>query len=93
MMVDRDESSREAGEPDGGIGPCGWILTGSSYVLVLLTFPISLFFCIKVLQQHERAVIYRHGRLKPGGPKGPGIVFLLPCIESYTKVDLQTTPP
>lgn len=25
-----------------------------------------------------------------GGAKGPGIFFILPCIEHYTKVDLRT---
>merc|ERR1712142_1149432 len=35
-------------------------------------------------------VIFRLGRLLPGGAKGPGIFFVLPCIESYRKVDLRT---
>ena len=26
----------------------------------------------------------------PGGAKGPGIFFVIPCIDSYTKVDLRT---
>ncbi|CAE1251452.1 STOM [Acanthosepion pharaonis] len=46
--------------------------------------------CFKVVQEYERAVIFRLGRLLSGGAKGPGIFFVLPCIESYTKVDLRT---
>merc|ERR1719419_644918 len=44
----------------------------------------------KVVQEYERAVIFRLGRLLQGGSKGPGIFFVLPCIESYQKVDLRT---
>ncbi|XP_071476507.1 band 7 protein AGAP004871-like isoform X2 [Diadema antillarum] len=79
-----------AGEPDGGIGCCGMILTGLSWILLIFTLPFSLFVCIKVVQEYERAVIFRLGRLLPGGAKGPGIFMVLPCIESYTKVDLRT---
>lgn len=25
----------------------------------------------------------------PGGAKGPGIFFIVPCIDSYRKVDLR----
>ncbi|XP_037528472.1 band 7 protein AGAP004871 isoform X4 [Rhipicephalus sanguineus] len=73
-----------------GLGLCGWILTVLSFVIVVVTFPFSLLFCIKVVQEYERAVIFRLGRLLQGGSKGPGIFFILPCIENYTKVDLRT---
>ena len=43
-----------------------------------------------MVQEYERAVIFRLGRLLPGGAKGPGIFFVLPCIESYQRVDLRT---
>lgn len=61
-----------------------------SVVLCTLTFPFSLFFTVKVVQEYERAVIFRLGRLLSGGAKGPGIFFIMPCIENYTKVDLRT---
>lgn len=52
--------------------------------------PFSFCVCFKVVQEYERAVIFRLGRLLQGGSKGPGIFFVLPCIESYQKVDLRT---
>ena len=52
---------------------------------LLLSSPDS-----QVVQEYERAVIFRLGRLIGGGAKGPGIFFVLPCIETYTKVDLRT---
>ena len=45
---------------------------------------------LQVVQEYERAVIFRLGRLRPGGARGPGIFFVIPCIDSYKKVDLRT---
>ena len=41
------------------------------------------------MQEYERAVIFRVGRLVNGGARGPGIFFILPCIDNYIKVDLR----
>jgi len=30
-------------------------------------------FCMQVIQEYERAVIFRLGRIAPGGAKGPGM--------------------
>ena len=38
---------------------------------------------VQVVQEYERAVIFRLGRLKSGGAKGPGLFFILPCIDTY----------
>merc|ERR1719328_61540 len=79
-----------ADESGDGVGICGWLLTTISWGLVMVTLPFSLCVCFKVVQEYERAVIFRLGRLLKGGAKGPGIFFVLPCIESYQKVDLRT---
>ncbi|ELU10943.1 hypothetical protein CAPTEDRAFT_172853, partial [Capitella teleta] len=79
-----DSSSNE------GIGCCGYILTALSYIAIACMFPFSLCLCLKVVQEYERAVIFRLGRLLPGGAKGPGLFFVIPCTDSYTKVDLRT---
>lgn len=44
----------------------------------------------QVVQEYERAVIFRLGRLVTGGARGPGIFFIIPCIDTYSKVDLRT---
>ncbi|XP_076347491.1 band 7 protein AGAP004871-like isoform X2 [Tachypleus tridentatus] len=71
-------------------GICAYILTGISIILIVATLPFSLVLCIKVVQEYERAVIFRLGRLLRGGAKGPGIFFIIPCIDTYCKVDLRT---
>ncbi|WKY16567.1 hypothetical protein Q1695_001315 [Nippostrongylus brasiliensis] len=88
-----DEKLPKTEEPAANIqnefGVCGWILTILSYLLIFVTLPISACMCIKVVQEYERAVIFRLGRLMPGGAKGPGIFFIVPCIDTYRKVDLR----
>ncbi|KAL1139024.1 hypothetical protein AAG570_009085 [Ranatra chinensis] len=64
--------------------------TACSFLLLILTFPVSIFLVFKVVQEYERAVIFRLGRLRSGGARGPGIFFVLPCIDNYAKVDLRT---
>ena len=44
----------------------------------------------QVVQEYERAVVFRLGRLRSGGAKGPGLFFMMPCVDSYKKVDLRT---
>ncbi|CAG9801544.1 unnamed protein product [Chironomus riparius] len=69
---------------------CGKVLIFLSWFLVCITMPFSLLVCFKVVQEYERAVIFRLGRLMVGGAKGPGIFFILPCIDAYARVDLRT---
>jgi len=75
---------------DGGDGACEVLLTVASVIFVIVTFPFSIWFCVKVVQEYERAVIFRLGRLTKGGAKGPGIFFIIPCIDTYRCVDLRT---
>ncbi|CRK86418.1 CLUMA_CG000062, isoform A [Clunio marinus] len=77
--------------PEGQRGGLIEILaTVGSIILMIVTFPISVFICFKVVQEYERAVIFRMGRLRSGGARGPGVFFVLPCIDNYCKVDLRT---
>lgn len=51
-------------------------------------FAIPLFFiAIKIVQEYERGVIFRLGRLV--GARGPGLFFILPFVERMVKVDLR----
>jgi len=70
-------------------GVCGAFIALLSWLIFALTFPISLAFCLKIVKEYERAVIFRLGRLLPGGARGPGLFFVLPCIDTFRKVDLR----
>lgn len=43
---------------------------------------------VRVVQEYERGVIFRLGRLV--GAKGPGLFFIVPFIDRMVKVDLRT---
>ncbi|MDX6563908.1 MAG: hypothetical protein QOD65_3722, partial [Gaiellales bacterium] len=44
---------------------------------------------VRVLREYERGVIFRLGRLM-SGPKGPGLILLVPLIDRMVKIDLRT---
>ncbi|XP_062579641.1 mechanosensory protein 2-like [Saccostrea cucullata] len=77
-------------ERDGDLGTCGYILWGLSAFILVITFPFSLCYAIRVVQEYERAILFRLGRVVPGGPKGPGLFFIWPFIDTMQKVDLRT---
>src|SRR6266851_2976026 len=60
-------------------------LAGLVIVLVLLFVVASA--AIKIVQEYERGVIFRLGRLV--GARGPGLFFLIPGAEAMRKVDLR----
>ncbi|TMW48992.1 hypothetical protein DOY81_005936 [Sarcophaga bullata] len=66
------------------------VLVFLSYLILLVTFPLTICFCLRTVTVFERIVIFRLGRLRKGGVRGPGLVFLLPCVDEYVKVDLRT---
>ncbi len=53
-------------------------------VLLLISFLAS---AVKIVQEYERGVIFRLGRLQ--GAKGPGLFFIIPIIDRMVKVDLR----
>ena len=73
-----------------GAGLCALLLTAISMLLILISLPLSLFLVVKVVQEYERAVIFRLGRLVTGGARGPGVFFIIPCVDVYEKIDMRT---
>ena len=67
------------------------LLTVFSVLLIISTMPFSLFFIVKVVQEYERAVFFRLGRLVTGGARGPGVFFVIPCLDVYEKIDMRTS--
>jgi regulator of protease activity HflC (stomatin/prohibitin superfamily) len=55
--------------------------------VVILLGIIILIAAVKVVQEYERGVIFRLGRLQ--GAKGPGIFFIIPLVDRMVKVDLR----
>ena len=59
-------------------------------LVVAAIFVVSVIFsAIKIVNEYERGVIFRLGRVQ-GGPKGPGIFILVPFVDKMVKIDLRT---
>jgi len=58
-------------------------------VLAAVIFLILLLAAsIKIVNEYERGIIFRLGRLV--GARGPGLFFLIPIVDTMVKVDLRT---
>jgi len=77
-------------EVSGSEKCCSLLIMIISVILIIVTFPFSLCVCLKMVQEYERAVIFRLGRIKKGGAVGPGLFFIVPCMDSIVTVDLRT---
>ena len=64
----------------------GFFSTFGVVLIIMLLAIISS--AVKIVQEYERGVIFRLGRLV--GPKGPGLFFIIPFIDRMVKVDLRT---
>jgi regulator of protease activity HflC (stomatin/prohibitin superfamily) len=59
---------------------------GALFLLIVVGFVAS---AVKVLNEYERAVVFRLGRVA-SEPKGPGVIFLVPFFDKMVRVDLRT---
>ncbi len=59
------------------------LLTAFGYLLAVPFFWMA----IRIVQEYERGVIFRLGRLV--GARGPGLFFIIPLVERMVKVDLR----
>jgi regulator of protease activity HflC (stomatin/prohibitin superfamily) len=57
-------------------------------IVALVVIVAVLFQSIKIVDEYERGVIFRLGRVT--GARGPGLFFIIPIIEKMVKVNLQT---
>ncbi len=57
------------------------------FVIIIIVFFLAS--AIKILNEYERGVIFRLGRVL-GSPKGPGLIILIPIIDRMVKVSLRT---
>jgi len=56
--------------------------------VILLFLVLLIASAIKIMAEYQRIVIFRLGRLL--GIKGPGLVFIIPIIDSTIRLDLRT---
>jgi len=58
-------------------------------ILLIIFGLILLGMMVKILNEYERAVVFRLGRVL-GRPKGPGLILLIPVVDRAVRVSLRT---
>ncbi|MDI6777443.1 MAG: slipin family protein [Syntrophales bacterium] len=60
------------------------------YLIIVLVVLVVMFLAsaIRILNEYERAVIFRLGRIID--TKGPGLVILIPIVDKMVRVDMRT---
>jgi len=66
------------------------ILAGIIPILCIISIGLIILVVtsVRIVQEYERGVIFRLGRVV--GAKGPGLFFVLPFVDKMQKVDLRT---
>lgn len=55
---------------------------------VIFVVVVILISAVRIVNEYERGVIFRLGRLK--GAKGPGLFFIIPLVDKMVKMSLRT---
>jgi erythrocyte band 7 integral membrane protein len=80
-----------------------YILGVCSWLFIIAGFPFSMLFCLRVVKEYERVVrlgdsrnkpllnqvVFRLGSLLNKEARGPGLFFILPCIDTFRIMDLR----
>ena len=64
-----------------------WLISQAWIVVVLIPLLI-LFYSLKILREYERGVVFMLGRFWK--VKGPGLIIIVPVIQTMVRVDLRT---
>jgi len=57
-------------------------------IFVIVALVVLFFLSVRIVQEYDRGVIFRLGRYT--GVRGPGLIILIPLIETMIKVTLRT---
>jgi regulator of protease activity HflC (stomatin/prohibitin superfamily) len=63
-------------------------ITSLAYGVLVLVVLGLLVTAVKIMREYERAVVFTLGRFS--GVRGPGLIFLIPIVQQFVRVDLRT---
>jgi regulator of protease activity HflC (stomatin/prohibitin superfamily) len=64
------------------------LLGSFGFVFLVAAFVVAK--SVRIVNEYERGVVFRLGRVSPGNLKGPGLRILIPFVDRMIKVDLRT---
>ncbi|CAG7836237.1 unnamed protein product [Allacma fusca] len=95
LLLAEDEKLSETSNVRNGNKCVRCLATFLAWLLVILTFPFTFCFCFHVINEYERAIIFRMGAVTSKDMSSEtgstGIFFTLPFIETYRIVDMRTS--
>jgi regulator of protease activity HflC (stomatin/prohibitin superfamily) len=65
-------------------------ITASVFLFFLIVFFLILIRCVRIVNEYERGVIFRLGRVHVENVKEPGLRVIFPFVDRIYKVDLRT---
>jgi regulator of protease activity HflC (stomatin/prohibitin superfamily) len=71
------------------------LIQAAGFGFLIVAFVVLLFVifllgsAVRIVNEYERGVIFRLGRVQ-GTAKGPGLFFLIPVVDRMVKIDLRT---
>ena len=71
------------------------LIQAAGFGFLIVAFVVLLFVifllgsAVRIVNEYERGVIFRLGRVQ-GTAKGPGLFFLIPIVDRMVKIDLRT---
>jgi regulator of protease activity HflC (stomatin/prohibitin superfamily) len=63
-------------------------MLSGSFIFIVFIVGFFLFMSLKILNEYERGVVFRLGRVI--GSKGPGMIILVPIVDRMVRIDLRT---
>lgn len=85
VYFDEFERKDALGQPQFGV--CDWIIWMFVFLIWVISLPVTWWCSFKIITQFERVLIFRLGRVLP--LKGPGLIYVIPCIDRWKKVDMR----
>ncbi len=58
------------------------------FIVIVVLVVMFLTAAIKIMNEYERAVIFRLGRIRD--VKGPGLIIIIPVVDRVVKIDMRT---
>lgn len=88
-MEDNDVFDRTVSQPGWGFYVTNFAFTFFSYLLFVLTLPITYWIFVKKLGEFDRLVVFRLGKMQ--GVKGPGRVIIFPWMDRTKRIDVRAS--
>ncbi|XP_065063114.1 stomatin-like protein 1 isoform X2 [Rhopilema esculentum] len=85
IYMDDNERKDYIGKPSYNV--LEWFILSIVHLIWAISLPVTWWCSFKMIPQYERALIYRLGRLQRA--KGPGLIYVIPCIDRWKKVDMR----